>query len=117
MNEEKAPPDNSKEVYQQRLRDLEERLAKVALQSRQILNTEFDELLSLVYRPWRLIWNSFLLGLARGIGMTLGMTFLGTVVIGILIFLIHRMVDLPLVGNFVAQLITVVKSQLPSSLK
>jgi hypothetical protein len=49
-----------------------------------------------------------MIGLARGFGFFLGMTILGALVLVIL----HKMVDMPLIGKYIADIITAVKQQL-----
>lgn len=58
----------------------------------------------------RLIRNHFLGGLARGVGMAIGFTVLGAVLV---IFLRHLAEqNLPLIGDFLAQIVTVVQRRL-----
>lgn len=58
----------------------------------------------------RLIRSHFLGGLARGAGMAIGFTILGAMLV---IFLRHLAEqNLPLIGDFLAQLVTVVQRRL-----
>lgn len=58
----------------------------------------------------RLIRSHFLSGLARGVGMAIGFTILGAV----LVILLRRLAEqnLPLIGDFLAQIVTVVQRRL-----
>lgn len=58
----------------------------------------------------RLFRNHFLAGLARGVGMAIGFTVLGAV----LVILLRRLAEhnLPLIGDFLAQIVTVVQRRL-----
>lgn len=58
----------------------------------------------------RLIRNHFLGGVARGVGMAVGFTVLGAVLV---LFLRHLAAqNLPLIGDFLAQIVTVVQRRL-----
>ncbi len=58
----------------------------------------------------RLLRNQFLSGLARGVGMAIGFTVLGAV----LVVLLRRLAEqnLPLIGDFLAQIVTIVQRRL-----
>ena len=47
----------------------------------------------------RIFWVNFKAGVARGLGMTIGMT----VILGIFIWVLTMLVDLPLVGEYFEQ--------------
>ena len=47
----------------------------------------------------RLIWTNFKAGVARGFGITVGMT----LVLGFVIWLLAKLVSLPLIGEYVEQ--------------
>jgi len=58
----------------------------------------------------RLLRSHFLSGLARGVGMAIGFTVLGAVLVVILRRLAEQ--NLPLIGDFLAQIVTVVQRRL-----
>lgn len=58
----------------------------------------------------RLMRNHFLGGLARGVGMAIGFTVLGAVLVIFLRQLAEQ--NLPLIGDFLAQIVTVVQRRL-----
>jgi len=59
-------------------------------------------------RPWRLlIWN-FLAGIARGFGIALGMT----VVVAISVYFLAKLINLPIIGYWVAEIVKIVESYL-----
>lgn len=64
-----------------------------------------------VYRnPKRLLYINFLTGIARGFGMAIGFTLLGAFVL----YILQRLVilRLPLIGDFIADIIKIVQKQL-----
>lgn len=68
------------------------------------------EYLAYVSDRRRLMRNHFLGGLARGVGMAIGFTVLGAALV---IFLRHLAEqNLPLIGDFLAQIVTVVQRRL-----
>lgn len=58
----------------------------------------------------RLLRGQFLSGLARGVGMAIGFTVLGAV----LVVLLRRLAEqnLPLIGDFLAQIVSIVQRRL-----
>lgn len=56
----------------------------------------FQDFLQYLQSPWRIFWSNFLAGIARGFGIVVGMS----VVLGIAIWIISQMVNLPLVGEY-----------------
>ncbi len=83
------------------------KLAELAVNIEKMKLAEYVELLN---RPLRLMYINFIAGLARGIGIAVGFTVLGAIVV---IFL-RRLValNLPLIGNFIAEIVYTVQSQL-----
>jgi len=82
--------------------------SKITEPVKDVFASGFEDIVRFIKRPWQLIWINFLIGLARGLGFFLGMTILGALIIVAL----HRMMDLPLVGKYIAGIITEVKQQL-----
>ena len=58
----------------------------------------------------RLFWTSFFSGVARGVGMAVGFTILGAILVIILQDLARH--NLPLIGDMLAQIVSVVQKQL-----
>ena len=86
---------------------LREKLAELAVNIEKMKLAEYVELLN---RPLRLMYINFIAGLARGMGIAVGFTILGAIIV---IFL-RRLValNLPLIGNFIAEIVYTVQSQL-----
>lgn len=68
------------------------------------------EYIALFNRPWRLMWLNFIAGLARGVGIAIG----GTLLAALVIFLLNELaiLNLPLIGDFIAELVRIVQGQL-----
>ena len=58
----------------------------------------------------KLFWNSFWSGIARGVGMAIGFTFLGAILILILQDLARH--NLPLIGEFLDEIMKVVQNSI-----
>ena len=91
---------------------IEEKIEQTATQVKNMVTYEFRDILDFVKKPWKLVWINFLIGIARGTGFILGMTIFGALIITLLVILLHKMVDLPVIGSFVADIIIEVKKQL-----
>ena len=70
------------------------------------LNYYFEKMrigdyVNLVQRPKRMIWVNFISGVARGLGFTVGVTILGALAI----YFLSKMIDMPLIGDFISELL------------
>lgn len=93
---------------QERKNIYEEGIKKVVEPVRDIFATGFEDVIRFVKKPWRLIWINFLIGLARGLGFFLGVTILGACILVAL----NKMVDLPVLGKHIANIVNAVQEQL-----
>lgn len=68
------------------------------------------EYVELLHNPKRLLYINFIAGIARGIGMAIGFAILGAV----LIYMLQRLaiLNLPVIGDFIAELVKIVQVQL-----
>ena len=66
------------------------------------------EYLAMLQNPRRMIMVNFVAGLARGFGFILGMT----VLMGFALLVLSWMVDLPLVGKYIARVVEIVQQEL-----
>lgn len=68
------------------------------------------EYVELLNRPARLFYINFFAGLARGLGMAVGFTVLGA----LLIYTLQRLqvLNLPVIGQFIADIVKIVQNNL-----
>jgi hypothetical protein len=68
------------------------------------------EYIQLFNRPWRLMWLNFLAGLARGVGIAIG----GTILAALLLLILSKLaiLNLPVIGDFIAELVKLVQQQM-----
>jgi hypothetical protein len=64
----------------------------------------------LMQSPYRLLWLNFIGGVARGFGIAVGFTILGAIIIYILQKLV--VLNLPLIGNIIADIVKIVQQKL-----
>lgn len=83
---------------------LEEKIAELAEKMEKMKLAEYVQLLN---HPWRLLYINFLAGLARGVGMAVGFTVLGAVVLYFIKVLV--MLNLPLISEFLAEIVRMVQ--------
>lgn len=86
---------------------LHRKLDEIALRMERLGIAEY---LSLLNEPRKLLLLNFAAGLARGLGFAVGATLLGALVL----FLLTRafILNLPVIGDFVTQLILIVQQNL-----
>ncbi len=84
------------------------RLAKITEElTRTMEKTRIAEYVDYLEHPFRLMWTNFLIGIARGLGSTIGLA----IVLGVLIFLIQKLVllNLPVISDFIADFILMIQ--------
>ncbi|HHW29096.1 MAG TPA: hypothetical protein GXX21_06055 [Syntrophomonadaceae bacterium] len=86
---------------------LKEKVEELSLNLERMKLAEYVELLN---NPKRLLFINFVSGLARGLGIAVGFTLLGALVL----FILQRLVvlNLPVVSDFIATLVHLVQLQL-----
>lgn len=90
---------------------------QISLLSRNILKlsdslerSKIANYVNLMNKPWRLIYLNILGGIARGLGLAIGFTILGA----LLIYLLTRsfLLNLPIIGSFVGELVWIIQQYL-----
>lgn len=66
--------------------------------------SKISEYTEIINNPKRLLLVNFVGGLARGLGMAIGFTLLAAV----LIYFVRQMVNLPLIGKYIAELLNII---------
>jgi hypothetical protein len=83
------------------------RLEKLTLAVEKMNLAEYTALLQ---NPWRLLWVNFIAGSARGLGIAFGFAILSAFLLYILRYLM--MVNLPVIGDFIATIVRLVEHNL-----
>ncbi|MDD3269003.1 MAG: DUF5665 domain-containing protein [Syntrophomonadaceae bacterium] len=99
---EKEPGKN-----EQQLDKFSQKLDEISLSMEKLGIAEYVEMLR---NPRRLFFINFWAGLSRGFGMAIGFTILGAIVLYVLQKLI--VLNVPLIGDFIADLVNIVQIQL-----
>lgn len=85
------------------VRELNERMHKVAMFLEDI---RLADVIQNYTAPRKLLWINFLAGLARGLGLTIGTA----IVLALLGSLLTQFLSIPIIGDFIRQLIEYVQS-------
>ena len=91
------------------LQSLQDRIANLAVSIEKMKLAEYVRLLE---NPWRLMYINFIAGVARGVGIAIGFTILGAIVLYILKELV--LLNLPWVGGFIAEIVRMVQLKIDS---
>ena len=67
-----------------------------------------SEYIMLMQNPRRIVFNNFLAGIARGFGFSIGMSLL----LALLVFTLSHMVDIPLIGKYIAKIVEIVQQEM-----
>jgi len=101
--------DHAKETDRLMLYQMNEQIKHVAKQMERVQISDYIQLMN---RPWKLIYNNLLGGLARGVGIAIGVTIFTSTIIYLLQLL--GALNLPIIGDYIAKLIEVVQSEMES---
>ena len=66
---------------------------------------DYRGVLELIQRPFWLLWTNLLVGIARGVGLAIGFAIVGSVIVVVTRHLLAGVLDLPVIGTFVADII------------
>lgn len=96
-----------KELTDDLIAALRDKVEQLSLNLERMKLAEYVELLN---KPWRLLYLNFISGLARGVGIAVGFSLLGA----LLLLILQRLVvlHLPVISDFIAQIIRLVQLQL-----
>ncbi|MDL2225359.1 DUF5665 domain-containing protein [Eubacteriales bacterium OttesenSCG-928-M02] len=67
---------------------------------------QFFDYVEHLNKPRRILWNGFMSGIARGLGMAIGFAVLGAFMMALLTWLANA--NLPVIGKFVADIVDMV---------
>lgn len=86
---------------------LEHKVEQLGIAMEKMKLAEYVELLN---RPSRLFYINFFAGVARGLGMAVGFTILG----GLLILILRKLqvLNIPVIGGLIAEIVRIVQSNL-----
>lgn len=77
---------------------------------RALIRMRLEEILPTLSNPKRMVWSNFLGGMARGLGIAVGFTVLGALLLLLLKDLAAN--NVPVIGDFIAQIIRIVETKL-----
>lgn len=86
---------------EKRLSNIEQKLEKISMDLEQAKIREYAEIMN---NPKRLLYMNFIGGLARGLGTAIGLTVLAA----LLIYILRQIVNLPLIGQIIANLLDII---------
>ncbi|NLB87829.1 MAG: hypothetical protein GX790_01180 [Syntrophomonadaceae bacterium] len=89
---------------------IEQLVDKVTELSANMERMRLAEYVEMFEKPTRLLYVNFLIGLARGFGTAIGFTILAALVIYFLQKII--LLNIPVIGEFIAEIVNIVKTQL-----
>lgn len=89
------------------IKTLNEKMDALAVDIEKIKVAEYVDMIN---NPRRLLFLNFLAGVSRGLGMAIGFTILGAVVLIIMRELV--VLNLPVIGGFIAEVVRMVQTHL-----
>lgn len=104
QQQEQIPTSSDLHAMEESLNHLEQISEKL---TRTMEKTRIAEYVQYLEHPGRLLWTNFLIGVARGLGSTIGLA----IIIGFLVFFLQKllMLNLPIISDFIADFILMVQ--------
>jgi len=111
FGENEARGASVQEIRADLINALKEKVEQLSLNIERMKLAEYVDLLN---NPGRLLFVNFISGVARGVGIAVGFTLLGALVL----FILQRLVvlNLPVVSDFIAEIVRLVQIQLQSGI-
>ena len=82
----------------------------VVQQLRKALASDTQELLQMMKNPRKFMWQNFMLGVVRGLGIAFGMTILGALLVAFLFGIVLPWLEhLPLIGHFFHHMVDLIR--------
>ena len=88
---------------------LPQQVDTVVQQLRKALTSDTQELLQMMRNPRKFLWQNFMLGVVRGLGIAFGMTILGALLVAFFLIVLRWMEHLPLIGGLVHHIIDLIR--------
>lgn len=98
-------------MTEQEKKNLEQKVDDLVLAMEKMKLAEYVEYL---HNTKKMLFMNLIAGVARGLGMAIGFTILGALVIIVLQQLV--ILNLPLIGDFIAELVRIVNDRMSTSL-
>ncbi len=99
--------EDQEQITAGRIKWLGDKIDELSVNLEKMRLTEYIEMME---KPRRLLYMNFLMGLVRGFGMAIGFTILAAIVL----WSMQRLVvlNLPLIGDFIADIVKLVQDEL-----
>ena len=88
---------------------LPHQVEKVVQQLKKALTSDTQELLQMMKNPRKFMWQNFMLGVVRGLGIVFGMTVLGAFLVAFFFIVLRWMEHLPLIGGLVHHIVDLIR--------
>ena len=112
VEEEEKILKEEKEILEEERSLLQSLNSKIGKLATSLERARIDEYTSMLTRPWRFFFFNFLVGIFRGLGIAVGLTLIAAIALYILSKILVRMVDLPYIGMYIAELVKFVNQYL-----
>lgn len=90
-------------MIEKKISSLEKKLESYSIA---LEKSKISEYIETINNPRKLLISNFIIGIARGIGTAIGFTILAAIII----YIIDQMVNLPLIGKYIAELIEIIEN-------
>ncbi len=98
------------EDYNDDINKLYRKITKFEIMASKFNASNIVEFIDIYKNPKKLYRRMFFVGIAKGFGTAIGLT----VVTALVFYIVTKLVDLPVIGNFVSDLINFVKANQPN---
>jgi len=111
MSKDSGEESNEESMDKSYIKDKKSRNKPLSTREKKLAAEAMEYFIQYVSSPWRIIWVNFLAGVFRGLGALIG----ASIVLALLIWVLSKLVNIPLVGEYAKEIKSTVTGYVQST--
>ena len=111
MSKDSGEESNEDSIDKSYIKDKNSRNKPLSTREKKLAAEAMEYFIQYVSSPWRIIWVNFLAGVFRGLGALIG----ASIVLALLIWVLSKLVNIPLVGEYAKEIKSTVTGYVQST--
>jgi len=111
MSKDSGEESNEDSIDKSYIKDKQSRNKPLSTREKKLAAEAMEYFIQYVSSPWRIIWVNFLAGVFRGLGALIG----ASIVLALLIWVLSKLVNIPLVGEYAKEIKSTVTGYVQST--
>ena len=111
MSKDSGEESNEESMDKSYIKDKKSRNKPLSTREKKLAAEAMEYFIQYVSSPWRIIWVNFLAGVFRGLGALIG----ASIVLALVIWVLSKLVNIPLVGEYAKEIKSTVTGYVQST--